>query len=295
MVLLAAEICEEKKATDTRILELDPADAGFTDFFLITSCSNTRQTGAVSEEIELRMKRQFGTYAKSVEGRRTGEWILLDYIDFVVHIFTEETREYYDIERLRKSARTMGPAELSAALKQKTAAVRNKASEAGAALALVAGAAKKAPKKAAKKAPVKPTGLAKAEPAQAPAKQAAKKAPAKKAPAKKAPAKKAAAKKAPAKKAPAKKAPAKKAPAKKAPAKKAPAKKARAGITPATQAPAQATKKAPAKKAPAKKPAAKKAIIKKSARASSVEDTSPKALGSGARPVKQLAAPKAKK
>jgi ribosome-associated protein len=280
MVLLAAEICEEKKATDTRILELDPADAGFTDFFLITSCSNTRQTGAVSEEIELRMKRQFGTYAKSVEGRRTGEWILLDYIDFVVHIFTEETREYYDIERLRKSARTMGPAELSAALKQKTAAVRNKASEAGAALALVAGAAKKAPKKAAKKAPVKPTGLAKAEPAQAPAKQAAKKAPAKKAPAKKAPAKKAAAKKAP---------------AKKAPAKKAPAKKAKPGKTPASQAPAQATKKAPAKKAPAKKPAAKKAIIKKSARASSVEDTSPKALGSGARPVKQLAAPKAKK
>jgi ribosome-associated protein len=280
MVLLAAEICEEKKATDTRILELDPADAGFTDFFLITSCSNTRQTGAVSEEIELRMKRQFGTYAKSVEGRRTGEWILLDYIDFVVHIFTEETREYYDIERLRKSARTMGPAELSAALKQKTAAVRNKASEAGAALALVAGAAKKAPKKAAKKAPVKPTGLAKAEPAQAPAKQAAKKAPAKKAPAKKAPAKKAAAKKAP---------------AKKAPAKKAPAKKAKPGKTPASQAPAQATKKAPAKKAPAKKSAAKKAIIKKSARASSVEDTSPKALGSGARPVKQLAAPKAKK
>jgi ribosome-associated protein len=285
MVLLAAEICEEKKATDTRILELDPADAGFTDFFLITSCSNTRQTGAVSEEIELRMKRQFGTYAKSVEGRRTGEWILLDYIDFVVHIFTEETREYYDIERLRKSARTMGPAELSAALKQKTAAVRNKASEAGAALALVAGAAKKAPKKAAKKAPVKPTGLAKAEPAQAPAKQAAKKAPAKKAPAKKAPAKKAAAKKAAAKKAP----------AKKAPAKKAPAKKAKPGKTPASQAPAQATKKAPAKKAPAKKSAAKKAIIKKSARASTVEDTSPKALGSGARPVKQLAAPKAKK
>ncbi len=131
MVLTAAQVCDEKKATDTRILELDPADAGFTDFFLITSGSNTRQTGAIADEIELRIKREFGAYAKyarSVEGRRSGEWILLDYIDFVVHIFTEQTREFYDIERLRKSARSVAVDELTAELKQRTAAVRGKAS-----------------------------------------------------------------------------------------------------------------------------------------------------------------------
>ena len=88
MVLAAAQVCEDKKGTDIRILELDPADAGFTDFFLIASGTNNRQTGAIADEIELRLKRDFAAYAKSVEGRRQGEWILLDYVDFVVHIFT---------------------------------------------------------------------------------------------------------------------------------------------------------------------------------------------------------------
>ena len=168
MVLLAAQICEEKKGTDTRILELDPVDAGFTDFFLITSGNNTRQTGAIADEIELRMKHEFGVYAKAVEGRRQGEWILLDYLDFVVHIFTEQTREFYDIERLRKSARTLGPAELSATLREKTEAARKKAP---AKKALPPG--QKAP---AKKAPAK-----KAAAKKTPGKKAAKKAPAKKA------------------------------------------------------------------------------------------------------------------
>ncbi len=207
MVLLAAQICEEKKATDTRILELDPMDAGFTDFFLVTSGTNTRQTGAIADEIELRLKREFGTYAKSVEGRRQGEWILLDYVDFVVHVFTEQTREFYDIERLRKSARNVATHELAAALNEKTAAARKQApagkaaarqpgrgGEAGelgmvlhnGADALIGGAdgggapgkkaaKKSSAKKAAKKAPAKKAA------AKAPAKSAGKKAPAKKA------------------------------------------------------------------------------------------------------------------
>ncbi len=200
MVLLAAEICEDKKATDTRILELDPVDAGFTDFFLVTSGSNTRQTGAIADEIELRMKHDFGTYAKSVEGRRSGEWILLDYVDFVVHIFTEETREFYDIERLRKSARHLNTAELTLTLEQEL----RERTEA---------ARKKAP---AKKAPAKALGPGSDEAAdrdserehalQPPAKKAAKKSALKTSAAKKAPAKKAAAQKTPAKKASAKKA-----------------------------------------------------------------------------------------
>jgi ribosome-associated protein len=149
MVLAAAAICDEKKGEDTTILELDPADSGFTDFFLITSGSNDRQTQAIADGIEMELKKTFGTYANSVEGRRQGEWILLDYVDFVVHIFLKEKRAYYDIERLRKSARNVDVAELKAALTKKTLAARKKSSASEAPV-------KAAPKKqAAKKSPVK--------------------------------------------------------------------------------------------------------------------------------------------
>src|SRR5271168_5385928 len=90
MVLAAAAVCEEKKGEDTRVLELDPADSGFTDFFLITSGTNERQTQAIADEVELKLKRDFGVYPNSVEGRRQGEWVLLDYVDFVVHVFLAE-------------------------------------------------------------------------------------------------------------------------------------------------------------------------------------------------------------
>jgi ribosome-associated protein len=171
MVLTAAAICEDKKGEDTRVLELDPADSGFTDFFVITSGTNDRQTVAISDEIELRMKREFNTYPNSVEGRKLGEWILLDYIDFVVHIFLAERRAFYDIERLRKSARQVDLDELKRALTEKTLAVRKNAP---------------AKKVAAKKAPAKKTASAKTAvkkpaPKKAAAKKAAKKAPAKKA------------------------------------------------------------------------------------------------------------------
>jgi ribosome-associated protein len=126
MVLAAAEACEDKKAEDTRILELDALDSGFTDFFLISSGSNERQTQAIAEEIELRLKRDFQTYPNSVEGRRQGEWILMDYVDFVVHIFLTEKRTYYDIERLRKSARTIDLEQLKAMLVEKTVEARSK-------------------------------------------------------------------------------------------------------------------------------------------------------------------------
>jgi ribosome-associated protein len=124
--LAAAEACEDKKAEDTRILELDTMDSGFTDFFLISSGTNERQTQAIAEEIETRLKRDFQTYPNSVEGRRQGEWILMDYVDFVVHIFLTEKRAYYDIERLRKSARTIDLEQLKAMLVEKTVAARSK-------------------------------------------------------------------------------------------------------------------------------------------------------------------------
>ena len=131
LVQAAAAVCEDKKAIDTRILELDSADSGLSDFFLVTSASNERQAVAIADEIELRLKREFGVYPNSVEGRRHGEWILLDYVDFVVHVFLSERRAFYDIERLRKSARPLTPEEFDAELKTeltaKTRAVRTKA------------------------------------------------------------------------------------------------------------------------------------------------------------------------
>ena len=197
LVQAAAAACEDKKGVETRILELDPSDSGLADFFLVTSATNDRQAVAIADEIELRLKREFGAYANSVEGRRQGEWVLLDYVDFVVHVFLAERRAFYDIERLRKSARPMTPAEFDAELKT-LLAEKTRAARAG------------AEKTTAKKAPAK----------KAAGKTASKKAPAKKAPAKKAPAKKAAAKKAPAKKAAPRKAPAKKPTTKGAAAKK---------------------------------------------------------------------------
>jgi ribosome-associated protein len=126
MVAAAAAACDEKKAEDTRILELDAVDAGFTDFFLITSGTNERQTQTIADEVEMRLKRDFGTYPNSVEGKRLGEWILLDYVDFVVHIFLAERRAFYDLERLRKSARHVDAVELQKALTKKTASTRKR-------------------------------------------------------------------------------------------------------------------------------------------------------------------------
>jgi ribosome-associated protein len=134
-LLAAVAACDDKKGEDTRILELDPADSGLADFFLITSATNDRQVVAIADEIEFRLKKEFGVYATSVEGRRQAEWILLDYVDIVIHVFLQEKRAFYDIERLRKSARSLTAgevdaqlgAELRSALAEKTRAVRKSA------------------------------------------------------------------------------------------------------------------------------------------------------------------------
>ena len=122
LVQAAAAACEDKKGEDTRILELDPIDSGLSDFFLITSATNDRQAIAIADEVEYRLKKDFSVMPHSVEGRRRGDWILLDYVDFVVHVFLTERRAFYDIERLRKSARPLTPAEFDAELKVALAA-----------------------------------------------------------------------------------------------------------------------------------------------------------------------------
>jgi ribosome-associated protein len=154
LVQAAAQACEDKKGLDTRILELDSVDAGLSDFFLITSATNDRQAVAIADEIEHKLKKEFGVMPNSVEGRRQGDWILLDYFDFVVHVFLSERRAFYDIERLRKSARPLTPAEfdaeLKAALAAKTIAARSRASAKAKPAAGKASPAAK-PNKAAKK------------------------------------------------------------------------------------------------------------------------------------------------
>ena len=174
LLLAAAAAAEDKKAEDIRILALDPTESGLTDYFLICNGTNDRQNVAITDEIEIRLKRDFGTYPNSVEGRRQGEWILMDYVDFIVHVFSEEKRAHYGLERMRKSATTISVADLNAELKAAIAATRS-AQKSVAEKAPAKTATKKVP---AKKAPAKKTVATKAV--------AAKKAPAKKAVAKKA-------------------------------------------------------------------------------------------------------------
>jgi ribosome-associated protein len=198
LVQAAAAACEDKKGEDTRILELDPADSGLSDFFLVTSATNDRQAVAIADEIELRLKRNYGVMPNSVEGRRKGDWILLDYVDFVAHVFLAERRAFYDIERLRKSARPLTPeefeTELKHALADKTREARSKPAAAKKAPAKKAATKAKSAAPAKKAAASKPAKAAKKTSAKPAAKKAAVKKPSAKKPAKKAPAKKAAAK-----------------------------------------------------------------------------------------------------
>ena len=153
LLLAAAAACEDKKAEDIRILALDPAESGLTDYFLICNGTNERQNIAITDEIELRLKRDFGVYPNSVEGRRAAEWILMDYVDFIVHIFSAEKRAFYGLERLRKSATSLSIADLNAGIKAAIAATRARAPKKAVARAP---AKKAAPKKQSARSPKKP-------------------------------------------------------------------------------------------------------------------------------------------
>jgi ribosome-associated protein len=169
MLAVAAAACEDKKAEDIRILALDPVESGLADYFLICTGMSDRQNVAITDEIEIRLKRQFGVYPNSVEGRRQGEWVLMDYVDFIVHVFSVEKRAYYGLERLRKSATTLSIADLNAQLASQIQATitakRPKNAAAKKAVAKKAVVKKVAPRKQSKprkSAPVKSTKLKKA-------------------------------------------------------------------------------------------------------------------------------------
>ena len=113
-VAAAIQACLDKKAEELSILEMDKGSGAFTDYFVLCSGTNPRQVQAIADEVELRLKAA-GLYPKQVEGYKQAEWILVDYVDFVVHVFSEKARKYYDLERLWKTARRLGPSDLKAA------------------------------------------------------------------------------------------------------------------------------------------------------------------------------------
>lgn len=93
---------EEKKSSEIVVLDLRPATS-FTDFFVLCNGNNQRQCQAICDEVVKAMRGR-GERAISVEGYDNAEWILLDYGDIVVHIFTPQTRSFYDLERLWRDA-----------------------------------------------------------------------------------------------------------------------------------------------------------------------------------------------
>ncbi len=103
--LAAVEAAESKQAKDVKVLDLRDITS-FADFFVIASGSNARQIQAVADEIEIQLKK-LGEYPHSVEGYQNAEWVLLDYGDYLIHIFTEKARQYYDLERLWRDAKTV--------------------------------------------------------------------------------------------------------------------------------------------------------------------------------------------
>jgi ribosome-associated protein len=110
-VAIAILACQEKKAENITVLELDEQSSGFTDYFLLCSGSNPRQVQAIADEIDHKLSAA-RVEPKHKEGYNQAEWLLMDYVDFVVHIFSENARKFYDLERLWKTATRIDPAEL---------------------------------------------------------------------------------------------------------------------------------------------------------------------------------------
>lgn len=109
--LVAVRAIESKKGTDIRVLELTGITS-FADYFVICTGANQRQIQAISDEVNLQMKHEAGELPISVEGYNQAEWVLADYGDLLVHIFSPKAREYYGLERLWRSAK---PVEIPAA------------------------------------------------------------------------------------------------------------------------------------------------------------------------------------
>ena len=112
--------CQDKQADDVTVLELEKDSGAFTDYFVMCSGTNPRQIQAIADAVDERLE-ALGLRVTHSEGYKQAEWVLLDYVDFVVHIFSEKARQFYDLERLWKSAKRLEPAELMAKPKPRRA------------------------------------------------------------------------------------------------------------------------------------------------------------------------------
>src|SRR6202046_1286504 len=126
----AISACQEKQAEEITILELEQGSGAFTDYFVVCSGTNPRQIQALSDEVQERQEKA-GQRPTHIEGYKQAEWVLLDYVDFVVHVFSEKARKFYDLERLWKTAKRLEPGDLKAVprkrkLERKPAAPKQK-------------------------------------------------------------------------------------------------------------------------------------------------------------------------
>lgn len=90
---------DDKKGVNTRILDIS-AITTISDYFIVTSGNNYNQVRAIADNVEEELLKKHGMMPERVEGYNNGEWILLDYIDYVIHVFDREQRLFYDIERI---------------------------------------------------------------------------------------------------------------------------------------------------------------------------------------------------
>ncbi len=101
--LVAAAAADAKSGENTVILSMG-AILGITDAFVVTSGHNARQVKSIVDEVELRIKESAGRAPLRVEGLADAQWVLMDYGDFLVHVFLDETRAFYDLEHLWSDA-----------------------------------------------------------------------------------------------------------------------------------------------------------------------------------------------
>lgn len=102
-LLLAAEAAASRKALQMTAIDIRKI-ASFAEFFLVCSGTSTRQVQAIADEVMDRLKKDRSSRPLHIEGYDAGTWILLDYGDLIVHVFTEEAREFYQLERLWRDA-----------------------------------------------------------------------------------------------------------------------------------------------------------------------------------------------
>ena len=107
---LVCTALEDKKAIDVKVIDISEVSV-IADYFVVASASNQNQLLAMQDEVD-RVMYENGLNAKSIEGNRQSTWILLDYEDIIVHLFTEEDRTFYDLERIWKDGKTIEPSEL---------------------------------------------------------------------------------------------------------------------------------------------------------------------------------------